>query len=1103
MEVREACRAPPKLEVIRSTELKRRREDKREKMPHFHRGREAERQGNGQQSPAKDGQTSKDFAHNCKNYEKLAELKQLEKFKGKDPREKNWMKVREAAYKNLTFREGAEEYQKENYPGAEMRAYSFPVGYVLKDQSQKKLFDEMQKAKATKEVGASTTIPIECSAVATVFDYMKEELADIPSFVTYDYEFNATFYKAMGVEGKGTPNKEDRWNRYGIEILRSDHDVCGIVSDGNRVLVLFFEVKSRHETKRGRSLLEHMGKAENQLEKGHRVVRQMVGATAFKHTYLCGFVAFPYLSRKDIRESLGCDCDENILTKDDLDSRDSFKNFLERHGVTLTRKMTREEAVKECYLDVMRTYVAASASVSEMPRTVEEFRENIGENMQEALLLLTPHQRQILHEDRRILFLTGGQGTGKTWLLLKRAEELAHGGEEVIIVNMSGGELTNDITKWRDERHFEDKITIKYPGGSNQQNFIETIIADQEKHVLVDEMQINWEMEESEPADIGQRWKDFAEKSKCKSLWIVWCPSNPCYHETLDFQKIIDSLGRERVELLTEIKRNTENLGKFVIDVTRFIQKRFPCSFLLPMQGLENNTFLSMVSSEHKGEMDGKPQIVFIKAPPKYNEVYLWASEAALKIRSLLTDSRPFTIITRGEEHERNVVVRELGGRLQQKVAFLDKEGRLRGHSEPDFFVFHEYQVVGMSFQDLILLDDEKCFYRSWSRIICMARGSLHVITTISLLSGRWEEPQHLGLISSCSLMNPGKPSLDVSHAPLDESHTISWPTSLEQDTPSPDAETEWKRFVLLFGQNQSGKTTFLINRLKGKAEQVKEEMSKEELICKTRILFVDCSRWHRNACSKKLFLVSMEERIKKIGLEKVVEVFDIHELIQDYGFRQELSFYPQAMEKLLVKISEKGEKEGQRFHVALDNAPVHAIGRGPGDTDGLRKEWESILESLSSHTSLASLTIAFLPYVGYVTITFDVKEFKREFKVLPDTRVMILESGYRNAGFPSLLRHVLSHESPHELRVKPGTLNTRPRPSSLVPGEKPYLITPPLEAHYHGGFMCVGGRGRGCLAVAAAAYLHSNLHELICVTEGSKEEKKEEESKNEIGLKE
>ncbi|CAG0885989.1 unnamed protein product [Darwinula stevensoni] len=82
---------------------------------------------------------------------------------------------------------------------------------------------------------------------------------------------------------------------------------------------------------------------------------------------------------------------------------------------------------------------------------------------------------------------------------------------------------------------------------------------------------------------------------------------------------------------------------------------------------------------------------------------------------------------------------------------------------------------------------------------------------------------------------------------------------------------------------------------------------------------------------------------------------------------------------------------------------------------------------------------------------------------------------GCWDVGFPHLLHHVLSHESPLELQVKPGTLNTRPQPSSLVFGEKPALVTPPAGLHYHGGWKCIGGRGRGCIAVTAAALFHQS----------------------------
>ncbi|CAG0898948.1 unnamed protein product [Darwinula stevensoni] len=93
---------------------------------------------------------------------------------------------------------------------------------------------------------------------------------------------------------------------------------------------------------------------------------------------------------------------------------------------------------------------------------------------------------------------------------------------------------------------------------------------------------------------------------------------------------------------------------------------------------------------------------------------------------------------------------------------------------------------------------------------------------------------------------------------------------------------------------------------------------------------------------------------------------------------------------------------------------------------------------------------------------------------------VRILEGGCRDVGFPRLLDHVLSHESPYGLRVRPVTLNTRPQVSSIVFGEKPTLVTLPLETHYHGGFKCISGQGRGCVAITAAAFMLSHIQIIL-----------------------
>ncbi|CAG0890570.1 unnamed protein product [Darwinula stevensoni] len=1128
----------------------------------------------GQEEPVQDAKRQKPRSqHNCGDMKKLVCLRQLEKFK-KDPRKEKWMRVRLTGCEDLPFPKGAEKYQKEYYPEAEKRVYSFPAGYVLNDNKQEELFHILEKSKpGTKDVN----IPQAYTAVAKVFNCLKEELEEkeIPSFVSYDYDFVKTFHAAMGLsqtrvggeigvdESKKRKKKPSilmkKWERIGFRILDGDHDVCGIVFDGERVVVLFFEVKSIERTDDQDALNAKVGKAEEQLKKSEEVFQQIVGATVFTHTFLCCFLAVPSMSKDYVRKTLKCKpdslCHEKILTENDLESRDAFRGFLEKHGINLTKRMKTVPAAMECYLDVMSTYVAASASVECMPRTVEELRNNIHERMQKALVLLTPHQRQILDDDRSVLFLTGGQGTGKTHLLLHRAQKFAEMGETVVIVNMSEGELTQVMRKWRESCKFEANITImdsceflgvdrrgmyllpevindkdksfiaemlveyldgdrrkidsllakisdkkdsvieemlfEYLGGDRRgiDLLLEKVNEKKDSHVLIDEMLVNFGMYGRDPVEIGQKWKALVDKKKSKSLWITWRPSSVTYPKSLDLQSVVDSLGREKVELLNEIKRSTKELGEFVIEVTRFIQKRFSCYDFLPMQGLEYGQH----RSDDPGEEKEIPRVVFVRAPPVDNSLCRWASEAIMAIQSWIPDSRTLTIITRTDE-ERNVLVRELGSQLGRGRgrAFLDSSGILRGRPNPGLFVFYQDQVTGMSFQNLILLDDEKFFYRSWSRMVGMARETLHVITTDPLPSRHWEEPAEMGFVSCCSLRRPRKSSSSFSSDPLEESSyaEISWISFLEGKTSClPDAEC---KFELLFGPVRSGKTKFIFDRLKRKVEEENEEMRKSEETSsrwktsedrkeyekgerKHRIMFLDCSRWNRTEYPLGISLLDVKEKTKREMLN-IVEVYDVHDLFQQHGLDVYVCPNPQIVKELLVKMLEKGTNEGLRLHVAFDDVPVARIG-SPGDTKSLRVEWEGIISSLSSHPSLASLTIAFSPFILYATTNFDVEKFKKGFhkQGSSQTNVRILE-GCWDVGFPRLLRYVLSHESPKELKVKPGTLNTRPQPTSLVFGVRPTLVTPPVGLHYHGKYKCIGGRGRGCIAITAAAAFHS-LH--------------------------
>ncbi|CAG0886139.1 unnamed protein product [Darwinula stevensoni] len=90
---------------------------------------------------------------------------------------------------------------------------------------------------------------------------------------------------------------------------------------------------------------------------------------------------------------------------------------------------------------------------------------------------------------------------------------------------------------------------------------------------------------------------------------------------------------------------------------------------------------------------------------------------------------------------------------------------------------------------------------------------------------------------------------------------------------------------------------------------------------------------------------------------------------------------------------------------------------------------------------------------------------------VIASIRIMH-QDGYQDMNYTNLFHHILSHESPRKLSVKRVTLNLKPKASAVVLGEYPTLITSDLNGHYHGKYKCIDGRGQGCVAMTAAAYV-------------------------------
>ncbi|CAG0902436.1 unnamed protein product [Darwinula stevensoni] len=151
----------------------------------------------------------------------------------------------------------------------------------------------------------------------------------------------------------------------------------------------------------------------------------------------------------------------------------------------------------------------------------------------------------------------------------------------------------------------------------------------------------------------------------------------------------------------------------------------------------------------------------------------------------------------------------------------------------------------------------------------------------------------------------------------------------------------------------------------------------------------------------------------------------------------------------------EKGAEGGRRLQPPSTDAPIHPYVT-PKEAESSREDWQSILGSLSARFQdpLASLSIAFRPYVRYGTTIFDV-EFAEGFQLSSGTRAIVRKTGSLDVSFPGLFRYVLSPESPEELKAKTGTHGPRLPPSGRNPSSS--LLLSRLFAT-EGGSASVGG---------------------------------------------
>ncbi|CAG0889084.1 unnamed protein product [Darwinula stevensoni] len=417
---------------------------------------------------------------NCKQISFLGRLQSYERKGNLDIRDH--LKIYMGADDERPLKETGEEYVALHYPQAYTKAYSLPEGYIL----HKRKFTELRLESLKKE--KDVTLPPDQLSVAIVFDRVKGALQGLPSLTVQDYAFDDTLLKGMNEKLKNKFFLE-----FGVskdDIKSGDHDVFGTAVSGCNILGIFFQIKAVTSKTSQRGIFNSIRKATEQVEKDFNIFRTLCGEFLNPTVKLAGFVALPMLSKMELQKLIECsDCRMRILVSEDVDHPESFRTFLARHNIVLEKPFdsNSECPVMKTFKDIFDLYVSA-ASALDLPRNPHQLYNTSEEQMKEMTVLLTPQQRKLAKSESRVIFLAGGSGTGKTFVLKRRALKLQERGE-VLLINVAGGLLTEEF-----RYAFEGKDGITVIDGREKEfekdpekfkNFL--VEMGKGKHVLVDE----------------------------------------------------------------------------------------------------------------------------------------------------------------------------------------------------------------------------------------------------------------------------------------------------------------------------------------------------------------------------------------------------------------------------------------------------------------------------------------------------------------------------------------------------------------------------------------------------------------------------------------
>ncbi|CAG0900028.1 unnamed protein product, partial [Darwinula stevensoni] len=640
--------------------------------------------------------------------------------------------------------DAAGEYVKHHYPEAYEKAHSLPEEFIL----EKKEFMKLHK---TARIGEQdVNMPAAQLSVAMVFDKVKETFKGVPSLTLCDYAFTDTLLKGIKQQ-----QKEKFINNFGVkmdDLASGDHDVFGVGVSGDQILGVFFQVKGTQSDKNAKTILKNLKIGLQQIQKDVNIFRTMCGEFLNLKVKLAGFAAFPMLSKSDLRKAVDCDdCRKRTLTSDDLDTLKSFEAFLKTQDIVLEKfsNWGTNTSLRMTFKEIFDFYVSA-ASFVDLPRNPTQYFQKSEEQIRKMLLILTPTQKALVKSEENIILICGASGTGKTFVLKKRAERLA-GEVEVLVINIAGGLLTEEFRSGLKENKNIDVVDGKTGGLEEDLGALKKYLEEKGKgkHIFIDEVPITLGFQGTITSQkLSEHWKWIVDMiPHVKSITLCFRPNDQSYKRDFPLQDI--KFGDYQMTVLEGVKRNSRRVAELFLaigDYSRRIfisrEKTLPLEMKQSGKGFIPVLFpIPSCFSIHLGECKNEKICEAVRASHAINVIYEEYSKSQEKT--------PLFVVV-DHEKRRNALVNVFTS-LYPSLPLLfpnfnrghkSWDFRRNGASEGTFFIIvvTESEIIGCHFKNVtVVIDIAQSEWRNYIRLIATTgENKIIVVEDEQLRTGKF-----------------------------------------------------------------------------------------------------------------------------------------------------------------------------------------------------------------------------------------------------------------------------------------------------------------------------------------------------------------------------